>query len=133
VKTGNIQAAGAPQSAAAAPSDSELHSQIQQALDKEPTLAGRTVSVAVSGRSIDLSGSVANPRQKLTATRIVESYAANRKVVNHLTIGTAGGNTAGTSTGEKENDATSPGRTDLSSHPEPEKGSPPGSSSRPPQ
>jgi osmotically-inducible protein OsmY len=44
------------------------------------------VNVTVSAASIDISGSVATAREKLTATRIVDSYAGNRKVVSHLTI-----------------------------------------------
>ncbi|MGE5323979.1 MAG: BON domain-containing protein [Actinomycetota bacterium] len=129
VNTGKVPLTENPQSTAARASDRELQGQIQQALNKEPTLVGGTVSVVVSGRFIDLSGRVGNPRQKLAATRIVESYASNRKVVNHLTIGDSSGNT--TPTGETGNKAHPAGRPDLSSHPEPEKGSPPGTSARP--
>lgn len=91
-----------------------------------------TVNVVVSGHSIDLSGRVASARQKLTATRIVESYATNRKVMDHLTVGNTNSNAAATQR-EKGNEANNPARPDLSSHPEPEKGSPPGTSTRPPQ
>ena len=131
---GNAELPEYSQSAAPATSTSELQSHIQQALDREPTLAGEHVNVTVSGSSIDLSGKVGTARQKLTATRIVKSYAENRKVVNNVTIGntTANPATPGTASesGEKAN---RPGRSDLSSHPEPEKGSPPGTSTRPPQ
>ncbi|HEX5435328.1 MAG TPA: BON domain-containing protein [Candidatus Angelobacter sp.] len=130
VNTGNTQVSPNPQ-AAAAVSDSDLQSQIQQALNKEPTLTDDTVNVVVSGRSIDLSGRVATARQKLTATRIVESYATNRKVMDHLTIGNTNSNAAAQR--EKGNEANNPARPDLSSHPEPEKGSPPGTATRPPQ
>lgn len=134
VDSAKTQATENPQSAAASTSDSELQTQIQQALNKEPTLSDDTVNVAVSGRSIDLSGRVGNARQKLTATRIVQSYAENRKVVDHLTIGNTSGNTAAaTHPEEKSNEANPPGRSDLSSHPEPEKGSASGTSTRPPQ
>lgn len=131
VNTGKIPVTENPQTTAPSASDSELQSQIQQALNKEPTLAGDPVHVVVSGHSIDLSGRVGNPRQKLTATRIVESYAENRKVENHLTIGNTNGNT--TPTAGTGNEAHPAGRPDLSSHPEPEKGSAPGTSTRPPQ
>lgn len=124
---------GNPQSAAASPSQSDLQSQIQQALNKEPTLAGEQVNVTVSGPSIDLSGRVGNAKQKLTATRIVESFAENRKVVNNLTIGSTSGNTAAQPAGESGHGANRPGNPDLSSHPEPEKGSTPETSTRPPQ
>ena len=124
---------GNPQSAAATPSESDLQSQIQQALNKEPTLAGEPVNVTVSGPSIDLSGRVGNAKQKLTATRIVESFAENRKVVNNLTIGNTSGNTAAQPAGESGHGANRPGKPDLSSHPEPEKSSAPETSTRPPQ
>ena len=67
-------------------SDAELQSQIQNALSKEPTLSGDTVNVRVTTESINITGSVATAREKLTATRIVDSYAGNRKVTSHLTI-----------------------------------------------
>lgn len=73
-------------SAPAAPSDSDLQAQLQNALSKEPTLSGDTVKVAVSADSIDITGSVATAREKQTATRIVQSYAGNKKVVSHLTV-----------------------------------------------
>lgn len=123
-----IQVTENPQSAAASPTDSDLQNQIQQALNKEPTLAGDAVNVKVSDRSIDLSGRVGNAKQELTATRIVQSYAENRKLENHLTIGNTSGNATAPAAG-----GNPPDRPDLSSHPEPEKGSRPGTSTRPPQ
>lgn len=84
--TGKTEVPETPQPPSAPPSDSQLQSQIQNALSKEPTLSGDTVNVTVSAASIDISGSVATAREKLTATRIVDSYAGNRKVVSHLTI-----------------------------------------------
>jgi BON domain len=125
VNTGRTQVTENP---GATLSDSDLQSQIQQALNKEPTLAGDTVNARVSDRSIDISGNVGNAKQKLTATRIAESYAENRKVEDHLTIGNTSSTAASPAAGE-----IPPDRPDLSSHPEPEKGSAPGTSTRPPQ
>jgi hypothetical protein len=68
-------------------SDSDLASQIQSALSKEPTLAGDSPYVTVSGDTIELAGAVNTNKEKITATRIVQSYAANKKLVNKLTIG----------------------------------------------
>jgi len=83
------QLSEAPEMPSAAPvlSNSDLQTQIQNALTKEPTLSGDTVNVTVSAEAIDISGSVATAREKLTATRIVQSYAGNRKVMSHLAVG----------------------------------------------
>lgn len=71
----------------AATSGSDLQGQIQNALKNEPTLAGDNVNVTVSDSEIDLAGTVASGKEKLTAKRIVQSYAGNRKVKEHLTVG----------------------------------------------
>ncbi|HKT50901.1 MAG TPA: BON domain-containing protein [Candidatus Angelobacter sp.] len=92
--TGKTQVPETPQPASEPSSDSELQSQIQNALSKEPTLSGDTVNVRVTAESINITGSVATAREKLTATRIVDSYAGNRKVISHLTIGDKNRNAA---------------------------------------
>jgi BON domain len=74
-----------PTAVAALP-DGELQSQIQNALSKEPTLSGDTINVNVSSDAIEVTGSVATAREKQTATRIIQSYAGNKKVVSHLSI-----------------------------------------------
>lgn len=76
--------------AAAASSDSgmsngALQSQIQNALKNEPTLVNDNLNVSVSEDQIELSGSAGSAREKLTAERIVQSYAGNRKVKDHVT------------------------------------------------
>jgi BON domain len=73
-------------SAVAAVPDADLQSQIQNALSKEPTLSGDMVNVNVTAEAIDVTGSVATAREKQTTTRIIQSYAGNKKVVNHLTV-----------------------------------------------
>lgn len=92
--TGKTEVPETPQPASEPSSDSELQIQIQNALSKEPTLSGDTVNVRVTAESINLTGSVATAREKLTATRIVDSYAGNRKVISHLTIGDKNRNAA---------------------------------------
>lgn len=84
--TGKTEVPETPHPASEPSSDTELQSQIQNALSKEPTLSGDTVNVRVTTESINITGSVATAREKLTATRIVDSYAGNRKVISHLTI-----------------------------------------------
>jgi len=67
-------------------SASDLQAQIQNALRNEPTLINDKVNVSVLDDQIDLSGSVATSKEKLTAQRIVQSYAENRKVNDRLTV-----------------------------------------------
>ena len=66
--------------------DADLQSQIQSALSKEPTLAGDSARATVSGDTIELNGTVGTNKEKITATRIVQSYAGSKKLVNKLTI-----------------------------------------------
>jgi hypothetical protein len=110
--------------------DSDLQSQIQNALSKEPTLTGDSARVNVSGDTVELAGTVGTNKEKITATRIVQSYAGSKKLVNKLVIGgrsekispssTDNGSTGGRSTANPAN------------NPEPGKGTPP-SNSKPPQ
>ena len=72
--------------AISAMSDADLQSQIQSALTKEPTLAGDSAHANVSGDTIELAGTVGTNKEKITATRIVQSYAGSKKLVNKLTI-----------------------------------------------
>jgi hypothetical protein len=111
----------------AAVSDSDLESQIQNALSKEPTLSGDNTHVKVSADTIELDGTVATNKEKITATRIVQSYAGSKKLVNRLNIGGGAG-----STNSKRNetpdssDRTRPtSTTNPATNPEPNKGGKP--------
>jgi BON domain len=66
--------------------DGDLQTQIQGALSKEPTLTGDSPHVSVSGDTIELAGAVNTNKEKITASRIVQSYAGSKKLVNNLTI-----------------------------------------------
>ena len=66
--------------------DAELQAQIQKALRSEPTLSNDNVTVLVSANTIELSGSVASGRDRLTAMRIARSYAGSKWLVNHLQV-----------------------------------------------
>ncbi len=66
--------------------DSDLQGQIQGALGKEPTLTGDNPHVSVSGDTIELAGAVNTNKEKITASRIVQSYAGSKKLVNNLTV-----------------------------------------------
>lgn len=108
----------------AAMTDADLETQIQSALSKEPTLTGDSAHAAVAGDTIELTGNVNTSKEKLTATRIVQSFAGNKKVVNHLTVSSHAGKTSSGS----ETPATT---TNPASNPEPSKGNPP-TTSKPP-
>lgn len=82
-QTPTAQEAGGGMSAM---TDSDLQSQIQNALSKEPTLTGDSPRVNVSGDTVELAGTVGTNKEKITATRIVQSYTGSKKLVNKLTI-----------------------------------------------
>jgi hypothetical protein len=109
--------------------DSDLQSQIQNALSKEPTLAGDSARANVSGDTIELAGTVATNKEKITATRIVQSYAGSKKLVNKLTIGGRSEKSSPASTGNAGRQPGTP--SNPASNPEPDKGTPP--TSKPPQ
>lgn len=110
----------APQEGTPAVSDSNLQTQIQNALTKEPTLSADSLQVNVTDQNIELSGKVENAREKQTALRIVQSYAANKKVVNHVTVGARS-----PSPSETERPPDHPENPNPATNPEPNKGSRP--------
>ena len=115
------------------PADPDLESQIQNALSKEPTLTGDSAHVTVSGDTIELAGRVGTNKEKVTATRIVQSYAGSKRLVNRLTVGKGSEKTSpqAPSTDKADGDRQ-PGTANPASNPEPGKSNPP-STSRPPQ
>jgi hypothetical protein len=108
--------------------DSDLESHIQNALSKEPTLSGDSAHVNVSGDSIVLAGTVGTNKEKVTATRIVQSYAGSKKVENKLTIGGRSEKASPTDNAGRGRHAGS--NANPANNPEPEKGTP---RSKPPQ
>lgn len=106
--------------------DSDLQSQIQNALSKEPTLTGDSPRVNVSGDTVELGGNVGTNKEKITATRIVQSYSGSKKLVNKLMISPRNEKSSPTSTDNPGNTAN------PANNPEPNKGTSP-SSSKPPQ
>ena len=61
----------------------DLKSQIENSLQKEQ-LTG--VIVNVTDDLVELSGTVRNGKEKQTARRIAQSFAGNRKLVDHITV-----------------------------------------------
>jgi hypothetical protein len=74
-----------PQGAAASDT-ATLQGQIQQALQNETTLSNDKVTANVTDTEIELTGTVATGKDKQTAKRIAQSYAGNRKVVDHVKV-----------------------------------------------
>ncbi|HLY92624.1 MAG TPA: BON domain-containing protein [Candidatus Angelobacter sp.] len=111
----------------AAMSDSDLEAQIQNALNKEPTLSSDSTHVKVAADTVELDGTVATNKEKIMATRIVQSYAGNKKLVNRLNIGGGNGNaTSRHNDTPDSSDRTRPtSTTNPSANPEPNKGSQP--------
>lgn len=100
--------------------DSDLQSQIQNALSKEPTLTGDSPRVNVSGDTVELAGAVGTNKEKITATRIVQSYTGSKKLVNKLSIS------------PRSEKSTPASIENPANNPEPNKGRQP-SGSKPPQ
>ncbi len=64
----------------------QLKAQLDQALQKEPTLASCNISSNVNADSIELSGSCPTGKEKETARRMAQSLAGNRRVVDRITV-----------------------------------------------
>lgn len=77
---------GAQPGATMSTGDDQLKTQIETALHQEPTLSNDHINVNLTADQIELSGTVANGKGRQTAKRIAESFAGNRKVVDHLTV-----------------------------------------------
>ena len=67
-------------------SNSAMQARIADALHNEPTLGSSSVSVDVSDKTIDLSGSVGSSKDKQTAERIAESFDGNRQVNDKIVV-----------------------------------------------
>lgn len=63
-----------------------VQSQIENALRNEPALTATHVGVSVTDTAIELSGTVGSSKDKLAAERIAQSFGANRKLSDKLTV-----------------------------------------------
>lgn len=80
-----------PQSdaAPAAAATGDVQGNIQSAIQKDPTLATANVTVNVTSKSVELTGTVPNKDAKDSAERIAKENAGGLKVKNHLKIASA--------------------------------------------
>ena len=86
------QPSTADQDKSATASTGDAQSDIQAALQKDPTLAGSNINVQVSGKTVQLSGTVSSKEAKADAEQIAKAHASGMTVKNHLKV--AGGNPA---------------------------------------
>jgi hypothetical protein len=86
--------------------NSTLQSQIQTALQNDPTLRSDTINVNVTETAIELSGNVPTGKEKQTANRIASSFAGNRRVRDRVTV-----------SGRGSASSNSPGSSDMNSNP----------------
>lgn len=77
-----------PQSDAApsAAANGDVQGNIQSAIQKDPSLATAGVNVNVTGKTVELTGTVPNKDAKDSAERIAKENAGSLKVKNHLKI-----------------------------------------------
>lgn len=68
------------------PDNASLQGQLQTAFKNDPNLRNDNVATNVTDATIELTGTVASGKERQTAKAIAESYAGNRKVVDHITV-----------------------------------------------
>ena len=66
--------------------DTELQTQVQNALRKVPELSNDSLQVAALPDGLELTGNVASGRERQAAVRIAQSYARGKKVVDHIVV-----------------------------------------------
>lgn len=64
----------------------QLQQQIQNALHNDATLSASALNVAVTDDAVTLTGSVESSQERLDATRMVQSFAGNRRMHESLTV-----------------------------------------------
>lgn len=112
---------------------STLQTQIQTAIQGDPSLVNSSVQAVVSDTTITLTGTVPTGKEKQTAKRIAQSYAGNRRVEDKITVtgrgqsqrrggsasspGAIGGSTGSSGTGTSTSTSTETGTGATSANP----------------
>jgi len=68
----------------------DLKNDIQTALQKDPTLTGANINVAVTDKNVELTGTVPSKDAKDTAEQIAKAHAGGLPVKNHLKVSQGG-------------------------------------------
>ena len=79
-----------PTSKTSTANTSDLKNEIQTALQKDPTLSGANVNVAVTDKNVELTGTVPSKDAKDTAEQIAKAHAGGLPVKNHLKVSQGG-------------------------------------------
>lgn len=83
----DAQLPGNPNASAAATGNTgDVQSNIQKALQQDPTLANANISVNVTGNKVELTGTVPKKDEKNTAKQIAKSNANGMKVVDKIKV-----------------------------------------------
>jgi hypothetical protein len=75
-----------PDTKAPAASSRQVQQQIEQALSKEPDLESSDIKVMVDKKTVTLTGTVDDAKDRTMALRIAQSYASDRQVVDKLKL-----------------------------------------------
>ena len=75
-----------PQAQNAQSGASDVQTDIQSALQKEPSLADANLSVQVVGKSVELAGTVPSKDAKDTAERIAKDHSGGMEVKSHIKV-----------------------------------------------
>jgi BON domain-containing protein len=92
------QSSKMPQGETSAASSTDVESTIQQAIQKDPSLANSNIQVKATNKEVDLSGTVNSNDEKKTAEQIAKSNAGSRKVKNHIKVKSSSTTSPSTST-----------------------------------
>jgi osmotically-inducible protein OsmY len=68
-------------------SSTDVQSEIQAALQKEPSLANASINVQVTAQSVELSGTVPTKDAKETAEQIAKAHSGGLEVKSRLKVG----------------------------------------------
>ncbi len=63
-----------------------LRADIQNALQRDPTLSSCSLTTNVTAEAVELAGTCPTAQEKQTAVRLAQSFAGNRRVVNRITV-----------------------------------------------
>jgi hypothetical protein len=89
-KPANLPSASANPNAGALqlvqPGADELRDRIETALRREPSLSNANIMLTISDDSIDITGNANTPKERITARRIVQSFAGNRRVRERIAV-----------------------------------------------
>jgi hypothetical protein len=68
------------------PNAQELRNRIETALRREPSLSNANLVLNISDDTIDITGNANTPKERITARRIVQSFAGNRRVRERIAV-----------------------------------------------